>query len=364
MHIEKGHGLLLLIAAVSTSLHMGCGGGQPLAVPVSPQKQLVLSEVSSLVAEATSSGIKLSWSYSDKVDEFLVRRSTGASGEFVEVASSKAFYLDEGKAQKNGGVGEFVSGATYRYQVAAKRGGIVSGYKEVSFSFSNSSFDLPKPASLSASTTETSLIKLSWESVQDSRVTGYEVYRGTSESNVASLIFSTTSNYTTANDEITGVYYYQVLAVGKDANGNVIRSLRTSAMQGIGVSADQSNRLQPPMISNIEIACENDDPYSLTNDCGSGTGYGTASGLNVYFYHSTQQSADLKGFEVYRKINSGNYLYAYTITPNQPRNPYLDYATGFATSAKDVVKFKMRAMSHTPGRDSVFSNEYTVTMPE
>ncbi|MDO4869089.1 MAG: CHAP domain-containing protein [Bacillota bacterium] len=152
--------------------------------------------------EAASSGLQLYWTDIRAAKGFEIYRATSADGSYTKLATLKSDnYLDK-TAEK---------GTQYFYKVR--------GYLEMNdtsyFGDYCSTVSGKRPAANSdgpvvTMTPQSGCVELSWPAV--SGVTGYEVYRATSENGTYKKLGINTKSPTWTNDELTlnTIYYYKV----------------------------------------------------------------------------------------------------------------------------------------------------------
>lgn len=338
------------------------------------------SEPQNLVASSTMGQVALSWNApasngGTSITGYNIYRGTSSSNiPLFDTVGNQLSYLDT----------SVIDGTTYYYQVSAENS-VGEGPKTTPY------VDATPPSALVPSeprnliaTSGTSQISLSWNTPLldgGSSITGYNIYRGTSSSNIpfydsignqVSYVDSSVSEGTT--------YYYQVSAdnsVGEGAKSNQDSATIDSSEPDQEQEPDQSSDVKitsaRPHITHMTISCQ---PRQFLVDI---TNTGTDIAENVYAsitppigvsvdrarvsYGDIGPGETKSGLETYMiSVNTNaNYLefivnvewtddYG-THTTNLPiiiGNPGPDYSSDFDSLLAEVI-FEMLLPEDTPG---------------
>ena len=170
-----------------------------------PQPEVTLSNI------ASSGKIKVSWEAVDGAVSYEVYRATSKTGEYkLMKTTSNLSYTNTSAA----------AGTAYYYKVKAiaEKSAANSAFSAIK----SRTCDLPRPDA-AINLNSSGKPKVSWEGMDGA--VSYEVYRATSKTGEYKLM-KTTSNlsYTNTSAEAGKTYYYKVVAVCSNTNGNSANS--------------------------------------------------------------------------------------------------------------------------------------------
>ncbi|MDR2692886.1 MAG: fibronectin type III domain-containing protein [Chitinispirillales bacterium] len=260
---------------------------------------LDLDPPSSVSAISTSSSsISVSWSLVNGATGYRVYRSTSFSGSYYEIAtrtSSSTSYTDNGLSP----------GTAYYYKVSAYNSNVESSQ---SYPPASATTSLPPPSDVSANSTSSSSISVSWSSV--SGVTGYRVYRSTIADGTYSYIGSTSSTSHTDNGLSPGTtYYYKVSAYNGDVESSKSSSYASATTDIPAPSTPANVYASSTSSSSITISWSSVSgatEYRVYRSTGSSSNYYYAGTAYSTAYTDTGLSPSITGTTYYYKVSAYN----------------------------------------------------------
>ena len=280
-----------------------------LAPPAAP--------VNAVAAPYSGGQLGISWS-SQSYNEsgFAVEMKVANGGSYYQVAIAPA--------QTEGiGVEQVVPNTLYCFRVRAFN---TAGYSDYSNEACITSLNVPPaPINLSASSTTSSAISLNWVDNANNEL-GFKIYRWngfTASFEFYSQLAPNSTNFNDTNLSCAADYYYQV-----------------SAFNSIGESAPAA------WVKGTTAGCTN-APYLISV---------TGASSNQVNLSWADNSTDELGFLIERKAgNSGNWVPAATVSPNQTSFQDQDASPGMVNS------YRLRAFNSLGNSNT--SNIIDVTLP-
>ena len=311
-------------------------GGSEYLSPVSwGEAVMPVLTPTGLTAEQENGRIFLSWNGVDAVEGYQVLRRRMDTESRLQVLVDNTRSTDARHTDV-----DVETGSTYRYVVAAVRTGGIS-YRSNQVELTKFTVPPPAPQSLSGVAREDGSIVLSWDPVDDSTVTGYQVFVGhpsefdeSSVTDARSLLTEVSGNATTTYTDTRKVYDWPHV-------------YRVRAVNSAGVS-DPSD---PIRLMNVPSS-----PYATSvSPVLTGDGRWTVSLNWMHHSHSNQTS----GFQVLRRgVDSGEHeLTVYVENTGDTQTSYLD------ANVTPGWLYQYRVKAINEGGHSAPSSIQSITVP-
>jgi len=328
--VSNGTTYYYVITAVDTSNNQSAYSNAAMA---RPHDDTPPAAPTGLSATAEDGSVRLAWSNNNREPDFAgykVYRSTDPGGEYSSIASGLASnnYIDN----------DVSNSTTYHYAIKAVDTSSNESNPSEAVSAKPCDTDPPaKPTGLTV-TIDGGSIKLMWDTINESDLAGYNVYRGTTDDFTPSSTNKiaerlNASNYTD-NSVVNGItYYYKVKAIdvclnesaaSDGASGRLVdrvynktRGLWYSTIQAAIDNATQNNVIKVSQstynerlnLSNVNVALSSSDPNNPAATIIDGGGAG-----NVITF-GTGNNSILKGFTIKNSGSGNNGIYCSSASP-------------------------------------------------